>query len=100
MEQKKTNILAIVALCIGIFGWVSGFMFLAWAYTDVEYMSGLIIVSLSGILAVACGIKTLLQIKKGLARGRWMAIVGIIFGILDFIGWNLMLTILYLQSLD
>jgi putative effector of murein hydrolase LrgA (UPF0299 family) len=97
MEQKKTNILAIVALCFGILGLVSLFLF---AYigniqntTRYDCPAGIIALSL-GILAIVLGIIELVKIRKGMDRGRWMimAIVGIVSGVAS--GWGGFVTLL------
>jgi hypothetical protein len=87
MEQKRTQILAIVALCVGISSWVFGFV----GYWLGGSVTGFILGILLGILAIVLGTITIVQIRKGLHKGRWMAIAGIVSGIMGMIGWGVAL---------
>jgi len=99
MGQKRAKVLAIVALCFGILGVVSIFLF---AYignvkntTRYDCPAGIIALSL-GILAIVLGIIALVKNRKDMARDRWttmaMAIFGVVSGVAS--GWGGFVTLL------
>jgi len=94
MDQKKTSVLAIVALCVGISGWILGFI--GWL---VGPITGLILGILPGILAIVFGTIAVVQIRKGSHKGRWMAIAGIVSGIIGLIGWGIILIPVFIDWL-